>query len=143
MTKGGSARKANVVLFDAWSNRWFGLRADFIAMGKAMAKAMIWEKMISSRSMGNDWAMMVVVDWCVVYDSPRLPWNTWPIQMKYCCHSGLSSPSWRLSVATFCGVALGPRIVSVGLPGSRWTRKKVTIETKMMMMTSSTNRLMM
>ena len=35
-------------------------------MGKAMAKAMIWEKMISSRSMGNDWEMMVVVDWCVV-----------------------------------------------------------------------------
>ena len=60
--------------------------------------------------------------------------------MKYCCHSGLSSPSWRLSVATFCGVALGPRMVSVGLPGSKWTRKKVTIETKMMMMTSSTNR---
>ena len=35
-------------------------------MGKATAKAMIWERMISSRSMGNDWAMMLVVDWCVV-----------------------------------------------------------------------------
>ena len=31
-----------------------------------MANAMIWEKMISSRSMGNDWAMMLVVVWCVV-----------------------------------------------------------------------------
>ena len=31
-----------------------------------MAKAMIWERMISSRSMGNDWEMIVVVDWCVV-----------------------------------------------------------------------------
>ena len=112
-------------------------------MGKAMAKAMIWEKMISSRSMGNDCVMMVAVDWCVVYDWPRLPWKTWPIQMKYCCHSGLSRPSWWLSVATFCGVELGPRMVSVGLPGRRWTRKKVAIDTKMMMMMSSTNRLMM
>ncbi len=41
-----------------------------------MAKARICEKMISSRSMGNDWAMIVVVDWCVVYDWPRLPWKT-------------------------------------------------------------------
>ena len=31
-----------------------------------MAKAMIWEKMISSRSMGNDWEMMLVVVWWVV-----------------------------------------------------------------------------
>jgi hypothetical protein len=46
-------------------------------------------------------------------------------------------------VATFCDVALGPRIVSVGFPGRRWTRKKVAIDTKMMMMISSTNRLMM
>ena len=68
MTKGGSASMANVVLFDAWSNSPLGLRAECIAMGKAMAKAMIWEKMISSRSMGNDCLMMVDVDWCVVYD---------------------------------------------------------------------------
>src|ERR1700729_2843510 len=66
MTKGGSARKAKVVLLEAWSKRWLGLRADFMAMGKAMAKAMICERMISSRSMGNDWAMMLVVDWWVV-----------------------------------------------------------------------------
>jgi hypothetical protein len=39
-----------------------------MAMGKAAANARICEKMISSRSMGNDWVMMVVVDWCVVYD---------------------------------------------------------------------------
>ena len=114
-----------------------------MAIGKAMAKAMICEMMISSRSIGNDCLMMVAVDWCVVNDWPRLPWKTWPIQMKYCCHSGLSRPSWWLSVATFCAVALGPRIVSVGLPGRRWTRKKVAMETKMMMMMSSTNRLMM
>ncbi len=44
-------------------------------------------------------------------------------------------------VATFCAVALGPRIVVAGLPGSRWTRKKVATETKMMMMMSSTSRL--
>ena len=31
-----------------------------------MAKAMIWEKMISSRSMGNDSEMMLVVVWWVV-----------------------------------------------------------------------------
>ena len=54
------------MLFDAWSKSLLGRRAACIAMGKAMAKAMIWEKMISSRSMGNDWAMIVVVDWCVV-----------------------------------------------------------------------------
>ena len=35
-------------------------------MGKATAKAKICERMISSRSMGKDWAMMLVVDWCVV-----------------------------------------------------------------------------
>ncbi len=39
-----------------------------MAIGKAMAKARICEKMISSRSMGNDCLMMVAVDWCVVYD---------------------------------------------------------------------------
>ena len=66
MTKGGSASMANVVLFEAWSNRWFGRRAACIAMGKAMAKAMICEKMISSRSMGNDCWMMLHVVWCVV-----------------------------------------------------------------------------
>ena len=111
MTNGGRASMANVVLLEAWSKSLLGRRAECIAMGKAMAKAMIWEKMISSRSMGNDWAMMLVVDWWVVYDWPRLPWKTWPIQMKYCCHSGLSSPSWRSRVARFCGVALGPRMV--------------------------------
>ena len=84
---------AKVPLFDAWSKSPFGFRAERMAMGKAMAKARIWEKMISSRSIGKDCEMMVVVDWCVVYDCPRLPWNTWPIQMKYCCHSGLSRPS--------------------------------------------------
>ena len=68
MTKGGSARKAKVVLFDAWSKSPLGFRAERMAMGKAMAKAMIWEKMISSRSIGNDCLMMVAVDWCVVYD---------------------------------------------------------------------------
>ena len=62
MTKGGSASMANVVLFDAWSKSRFGRRAAVIAIGNAMAKAMICEKMISSRSMGNDWAMIVVVD---------------------------------------------------------------------------------
>ena len=49
---------AKVVLLDAWSNSLLGRRAECIAMGKAMAKARICEKMISSRSMGNDWAMM-------------------------------------------------------------------------------------
>jgi len=48
-----------------------------------MAKAMICEKMISSRSIGKDWRMMLAVVWCVVKDWPRLPWKTWPIQMKY------------------------------------------------------------
>ncbi len=38
--------------------------------------------------------MMVVVVWWVVNDWPRLPWKTWPIQMKYCCQSGLFRPSW-------------------------------------------------
>ena len=57
---------ANVVLLDAWSKNLLGRRAECIAMGKAMANARIWEKMISSRSMGNDWEMMLVVDWCVV-----------------------------------------------------------------------------
>ena len=27
-------------------------------------------------------------------------------------------------MAAFAGVSLGPRMVTVGLPGSRWTRKK-------------------
>ncbi len=80
---------AKVVLFDAWSKSLLGRRAAGIAIGKAMAKARIWEKMISSRSIGNDWAMMLVVVWWVVNDWPRLPWKTWPIQMKYCCHQRL------------------------------------------------------
>ena len=54
MTKGGRASMANVVLLEAWSNSRLGRRDACIAMGKAMAKAMICEKMISSRSMGND-----------------------------------------------------------------------------------------
>ena len=57
---------ANVVLLEAWSNRRLGRRDACIAIGNAMAKAMICEKMISSRSMGKDSAMMLVVVWCVV-----------------------------------------------------------------------------
>ena len=68
ITKGGSASMAKVVLFEAWSNSPLGRRAECMAIGKAMAKAMICEKMISSRSMGNDCLMIVAVDWCVVYD---------------------------------------------------------------------------
>ena len=113
--RAGAPAWRTCVLFDAWSKSLLGRRAACIAIGKAMAKAMICEKMISSRSIGNDCAMMLVVVWCVVNDWPRLPWKTWPIQMKYCCQSGLSRPSWWLTVATFCGVALGPRMVIGGV----------------------------
>ena len=57
---------ANVPLLDAWSNKRLGRRDACIAIGKAMANARICEKMISSRSIGKDWAMMLVVVWCVV-----------------------------------------------------------------------------
>ncbi len=134
---------AKVVPFDAWSKRRLGRRAACSAMGKATANAMIWEKRISSMSIGNDSEMMLVVDWCVVKDWPRLPWRTWPIQMKYCCQSGLLRPSSLLMVATFCDVALGPRMVVAGSPGRRWTRKNAAIETKMMMTMSSATRLAM
>jgi hypothetical protein len=46
-------------------------------------------------------------------------------------------------VATFCGVAFGPRMVFVGFPGSRWTRKNEATDTKRMMMMSRKSRLMM
>ena len=61
--------------------------------------------------------MMLAVVWCVVKDWPRLPWKTWPIQMKYCCQSDLSRPSWWLRIAAFCGVSFGPRMATDGLPG--------------------------
>ena len=66
ITNGGRASMANVPLFDARSNSLLGRRAECIAMGRAMTNTMIWEKMMSSRSMGKDWVMMLVVDWCVV-----------------------------------------------------------------------------
>ena len=67
MTKGGSASMAKVVLFERLVEQPVrAAAAECMAMGKATAKAMICEKMISSRSIGNDWAMMVDVDWCVV-----------------------------------------------------------------------------
>src|SRR5215467_11747389 len=76
ITNGGRASMAKVVLLEAWSNIRFGRLAAAIAIGKAMAKAIVCEKIISSRSIGNDWRMMLVVVWCVVNDWPRFPWRT-------------------------------------------------------------------
>jgi hypothetical protein len=38
-------------------------------------------------------------------DRPRSPCSRLPIQTKYCCQSGRSSPRWRFSRSTFSGVA--------------------------------------
>ena len=49
----------------------------------ATAKAMTWEMMISSRSMGKPVATMWDTDSWVRYDWPRLPWKTWVSQIQY------------------------------------------------------------
>src|SRR3974390_2472141 len=54
MTKGGRANIAKVVLLEAWSNKRFGRLAAAMAIGKAMAKAMICGRMISSRARGEE-----------------------------------------------------------------------------------------
>ena len=144
MTNGGSASMAKVVLLEAWSNSRFGRRAACIAIGKATAKAMICEMMISSRSIGNDCGddarrrlvrreglAQVALEDVADPDEVLLP--------QRLVQAELVVDAWRRSAR--CRWARG--WWSVGLPGSRWTRKKEATDTKRMMMMSSTNLLVM
>ena len=55
----------------------------------AIAKEMICEKRISSRSTGKALAMVVVTFWWLRNDSPRFPWTTLLSQVQYCCEKRL------------------------------------------------------
>ena len=59
---------------------------------------------------------------------------------QYCSMSGWFRPSWPSRAATVVGLARWPRIVTAGLPGIRWTMKKVMIVTPTAVGTSSTSR---
>ena len=56
MTNGGRASMPKAVPLASWSKRRLGRREAVMAIGKATATAMSWEKTISSMSIGNDCA---------------------------------------------------------------------------------------
>ncbi len=62
MTKGGRASSPKVPVVATLSRGRLGRREVTRASGMATAKAMTWEMMISSRSMGHPVAMMWVTD---------------------------------------------------------------------------------
>src|ERR1700691_3006540 len=75
ITKGGRARRPKVPVVEMLSMGRLGRLEVNRASGMATAKAMTWEMMISSRSMGQPVAMMWVTDSWLRYDWPRLPWT--------------------------------------------------------------------
>ena len=107
-----------------------------------MAKAMTWERMISSRSMGNDWAMIVgrlvrrvrlaevAVEHGAEPDEVLLPQGF--VQAELLEQDG---PVVRRVV--------GSEDDDRGIAGEEVDQQEGRDRTKMMMMTSSTNRLMM
>ena len=105
-----------------------GLRDVTRASGMATAKARTWQMMMSSRSMPGTGGQDVGHRLVVRYEAPRLPWKTAFEPDQYWCHSGLLSPSCFSRMARLAAVSLGPRMTTVGSPGSRWTSRKTSTE---------------
>ena len=73
-------------------------------------------------------------------DVPRSPCSSRAMNFSYWPGSGRSRPHSWWSSATRCGVALFPRIVRAGSPGTRWIRKKTRIVTPSAIGTSCSSR---
>ena len=82
--KAGRARQAKVVAVENRSSPLLGRRATTRASGTATQKAIVWEMITSSTSMGRALAMRVTTVSWVTKDWPRFPRKTLPSQMKYC-----------------------------------------------------------
>ncbi len=140
-TNVGIESMANEAELEVRSSAPFGRSAEKSASGTATTMAMSWERMINSRSIGMAVAMALATVWCVIKDWPRFPWNWLPSHTLYWCKSEELRPSCFSSAARAVGVSLGPRMVRVGSPGSRWTSKKARIEITKTITTSWIRRL--
>ena len=67
--------------------------------------------------------------WRVAIDRPRRKCTALFAQIRYCDHSGPSSPISTRIAAMSAGVASGPATSRAGSPGSAWTKPKTKIET--------------
>src|ERR1700676_116166 len=140
MTNGGRASMPKVLVVEMLSRARLGRREVTRASGMATRKAITWEMMISSTSMGHPDLMVAVTGWWLRYDWPRLPWNTPFSQITYWCHSGRFRPSCWSRMARLWAVSLAPRMTTVGSPGNRCTSRNTSTEMMNATTTSWRNR---
>ena len=84
MMKGGTESKVKLLAPKMRSTMPSGFRAERMAIGIAMTKAMIWLSTMISRSIGSAERIVPATEVCEMNEVPILPRTMLLIHVKYC-----------------------------------------------------------